>query len=646
MNRTGRACLTAAVLVFVCGAARAGTWRESSVADFADGVYNANTFPSEEGSDSGRLKTNPGAFFDLNKDGRPDLVISNMHDNSSNFYINSYIYWGKHDWTYGADSCQALPTFGATGNSVEDLNKDGHLDILFSSYAGSYSIIYWGSKTGFHVGDTSLLQTNQATGNYIVDLNHDGRLDIVFANMGGGYSYIYWGDRNNNKAFNRRTELAGFGSSDIAIADLNKDGVLDIVLPNKQGTYPPAGGFTFNIPSYIYYGQKTGDSVYYNDAGRDSLETHGAYCVSVGDIDKNGWLDIVFSNVHDGASYNIKSYIYFGSSSGFTSRTDLPTCGAIGNNIVDLDKDGNEDVVFANWYDRDSSYTTDTHDVPTYVYWGPDFTSKTDLPSHGSHGAMVGKISSNNVNDVLITNSVIGPGFNGSTFHTWSYIYHGVGRSGYVGLDSVPSYYGHISTKDNGNVHDRGDSEEYLSSVFGDGSASNDWTGCTWSAYVPDDAALAVALRSGNTPAPDLTWSDWNAVVPGKAPSSVPPAKYIQYRLTSTANAQFESPTIDEVQVDYQPQGIQGGGDAAPRTFAVTTVHNGIHVRCQLTNAEWVRVSVYNMTGQLVAKLADGVASSGSHQYRWEGRGASSGVYICRAEIGNERLVRRFSIIR
>ena len=129
---------------------------ESSQADFVDGDFEANIFISTEGSDSGCIKSTPGAFYDLNKDGRPDLVISNMHDDARNFNINSYIYWGKQDWAYSADSCMELPTHGATGNSIADLNKDGNLDIIFSSYNDNVSyctnsLIYWGSKEGFHL---------------------------------------------------------------------------------------------------------------------------------------------------------------------------------------------------------------------------------------------------------------------------------------------------------------------------------------------------------------------------------------------------------------------------------------------------------------------------------------------------------------
>ena len=143
-----------ACLVLSTAVSFAGTWVESSQADFADGDFNANIFTSTEGTDEGCLKSNPGAVYDLNKDGRPDLIISNFHDNSTNFNINSYVYWGKHDWTYSADSCLQLPTHGATGNSVADLNKDGRLDIVFRSRQGnnsgsSTSMMYSGRKGGY-----------------------------------------------------------------------------------------------------------------------------------------------------------------------------------------------------------------------------------------------------------------------------------------------------------------------------------------------------------------------------------------------------------------------------------------------------------------------------------------------------------------
>ncbi len=45
------------------------------------------------------------------------------------------------------------------------------------------------------------------------------------------------------------------------------------------------------------------------------------------DLNGDGWMDIVFSNRHDGSSENIHSYIYWGAEDGFSpaNRTALPT---------------------------------------------------------------------------------------------------------------------------------------------------------------------------------------------------------------------------------------------------------------------------------------------------------------------------------
>ncbi|HAD82930.1 MAG: hypothetical protein A2509_06865 [Candidatus Edwardsbacteria bacterium RIFOXYD12_FULL_50_11] len=621
--------------LFVAGHnAWAGTWREASQADFADGDFNANVFTSTDGSDSGCIKTAPGALYDLNKDGRADLVICNLEGSST------YIYWGKHDWTYSSDSCQYLPSNGSTGNSIDDIDRDGNLDILISNFYGSFSTIYWGSKNGFTNGDTTLLQTSGGHGNCLADLNHDGALDLLVSSMYNTEVYIFWGNKHNRRSFNRTT-LGGFSSSDIAVADLNKDGILDIVVPNKQGSYPPAGGFTFSIPSYIYYGQKIQDSIFYNNNSKDSLETYGTYCVSIGDVDKDGWLDIVFSNHHNGSTYNINSYIYWGSATGFKTRPrkELETHSAIGNTIVDLDRDGDNDIIFANWYNDVS------HKINSYVYWGPNFTSRTELPTNGAHGALVGKISNNSVNDVLITNSYGG----------WSYIFHGVSKTGYLSYDSLPSSYGHISTKDNGNVHNKGDTEIYGSSVFGDGLNIYEWGSVNWTAQAPDSTGLSVSLRSGNTTDPeDGSWSMWMDVAAKGAKTSIPNSKYVQYKLTSTANKYFESPVIEEVSIDYTlASGISGlfNNNNDRIEFNLLPNFKGANIKYNLNSSQKVKIAIYNITGRLIKLICDEVKPAGSHAIKWEGINAgqnkvSAGIYICRMSIANKTYTKTIPFIK
>ncbi|MEW6684874.1 MAG: FG-GAP-like repeat-containing protein [Candidatus Edwardsbacteria bacterium] len=640
--------LAVAAVLFLTVPVVAGVWRETTQTDFADGDYNANIYASTEGGDSGCVKVQPGALYDLNKDGYKDIVISNMHDNTVNFNIPSYIYWGS---AAGFDSTNrtALPTHGATGNSVADLNRDGYLDIVFSSYSGPNSLIYWGSKTGFHLGDTTALPTVGAHGSYVADLNHDGRLDIIFANFSGSYSYVYWGS-NGGYSSSKRTELPTLAATDVAVADLNKDGKLDLVFSN---CHPGSGADMFDGYSYIYYGQGT-DSIYYSTASMDSLHTHGAYGNSVADLNRDGWLDIIFSNHRVEATFKVCSYIYYGSPSGFSSSNmdSLPTLSAIANAVADLNKDGYPDIVFANWYDDV------TYDVNSYIYWGSatgfNSANRTELPVHGSHGALVGKLDHDGFLDIILTGFRDGTG----NENTFSYIYWG-SASGYAvsNRDSLPSMGGHISTKDNGNVHNRSLVEGYSSSIFDAGETVN-WGIADWTADVPLETSLDIMVRSGNTPIPDGTWSDWQAIPIGSDIPDVLNSRYIQYQAVTTSNELFDSPTLDDITIDYFPLGVEEQESSKfkvqssklmqsyPNPFSQQTA-----ISYQLSVSRSARLVIYNVAGQLVKTLVSGPQSQGVHTVNWDGTDnkgnrVSAGVYFVSFEAGDYKATKKIVCLR
>lgn len=64
-----------------------------------------------------------------------------------------------------------------------------------------------------------------------------------------------------------------------------------------------------------------------------------------------------------------------------------------------------------------------------------------------------------------------------------------------------------------------------------------------------------------------------------------------------------------------------------------------------------VRLTVYNVMGQKVATLVDGMERAGTHRLTWQGRADSgrqlaSGVYILRLEAGDQISTRRLTIVR
>jgi len=200
------------------------------------------------------------SIADLNQDDKLDIVISNNQNNQGNREINSYIYWGTSSVdsegypAYGTTSRTELATQGATYNTVDDIDGDGWLDILFSNFrdgdntSADYeidSIIYWGSQSGFSGSDTTSLATKGANGCNIADLDKDGHKDIVFSQARSNGSnnvnaIIYWGYADTSPSATHGTafsnsqsvELPTSGSTDNAIEDLNGDTWPDIVMTN------------------------------------------------------------------------------------------------------------------------------------------------------------------------------------------------------------------------------------------------------------------------------------------------------------------------------------------------------------------------------------------------------------------------------
>lgn len=622
----------------------AGQWTETTQLDFADGYFQANMYTSGNGKGDGELKSNPGPVYDLNKDGHPDLVISNYWS-AGNFDCNSFIYWGS-DSGYTNANRTSLPTHGATANAVADLNRDGNLDIVFSCFrsnsAGNEtnSLIFWGSKDGFNAADTTALPTMGAHGNYICDLNHDGHLDIVFANFqDNGYhfeinSYIYWGSHDGYSAVHR-TELPTKAANDVSVADLNKDGRLDIVFSNRQTNLGVPD--IFDTYSYIYYGQGT-SSITYDTTSRDSVHTHGASSCTIVDLDHNGWLDLVFSNIRTEASYNIHSYIYYGSADGYnpTNMDSLSTHGSYDNTVADFNKDGHLDIVFGN---AESGFSTpfDT----SYIYWGPDFIQRADLPVRSGAGVMVDRINNDGYLDIVLIRGLD---------QGYGYIFYG-SQDGYsmADRDSFYTTRGGVSTKDAGNVHDRSLTETYHSSVFGDDANMKEWGSCSWNEQVPAGASTQVSLRTGNTADPgDGTWSAWVPVAKSGLPGKAAPSKYIQYQYSATANELYQGPALEDFTLDYAVQtGVNGSGYTGVRTdFIVQAQGPRLRIQYILGEPTLVSVRLYNLIGQEVAVLEQGMRASGTHDIAWSKQGTvSNGVYLVRAQLGSQQFTKRLVLI-
>ncbi len=301
-------------------------------------------------------------------------------------------------------------------DECSDISCDGFLDVVVSITADSNgiastdSLVFWGTSGAGFTGSTSL-PTLGARGNTIADINNDGWPDVVFAQSSDGVSgqigsRIYWGAPE--AALQTYTELPTSSAWAVAAGDLDGDGWVDLVFANHDD-----GDTTVTVSS-IYYNSAAGFG------GRTAeLPTVGAAAVSAVDVDGDGWLDLLFSNERNNNNYLVDSVLYYGAASGFDPGryVNFPTAGAAGNAAADLNADGYVDLVFANSFDGL------THEVSSVVYWGGaagfDPDASLTLPTTGAQGVSVEDVDRDGWRDVVVSGGSTDSGDNPLSYVFW-----------------------------------------------------------------------------------------------------------------------------------------------------------------------------------------------------------------------------------
>ncbi|PAU95707.1 hypothetical protein CK503_01205 [Aliifodinibius salipaludis] len=78
-----------------------------------------------------------------------------------------------------------------------------------------------------------------------------------------------------------------------------------------------------------------------------------------------------------------------------------------------------------------------------------------------------------------------------------------------------------------------------------------------------------------------------------------------------------------------------------PNPFNPTTT-----IPYEITEDMEVKLTIWNMIGQKVATLVDGMVEAGTHEETWNASNMPSGIYIARFEVGNEVFTRKMTLIK
>lgn len=212
---------------------------------------------------------------DLNKDGRADLVTTNIASGNVSVLLGAGNGTFSTPVGYNAGAGTAAATIG-------DFNGDGKVDIAAANLnANTVSILAGNGLGGFSV-PTNVAVGNSPYGIVSGDFNGDGKLDFATAND-SDVSVVLG---NGNGTFNAaKSFTVGKGVSAIATADLNGDKVLDIVTSNFDSNDASIligkGDGTFNSEVYFSVGE-------------------GPFGVAIGDVNGDGKPDLVTPNIKAG----------------------------------------------------------------------------------------------------------------------------------------------------------------------------------------------------------------------------------------------------------------------------------------------------------------------------------------------------------
>ena len=281
------------------------------------------------------------AIADVNGDGKPDLVVANRYYGADEAYVAVML--GNGDGTF--QSATNYPSGGSQASSVAvvDLNRDGKPDIVVSHERSPVIGVLLGRGDGSFEPPVAYASGRPDSSSMAVgDVNGDGKVDVVAIAMNGPSVSILLG--NGDGTLQPPVSLsAGVIGRSITIADVNRDGKADLIV----GGYPSYHSDGAVVGVLLGNGDSTFQAplTFTTDASAGWVSS-----VAVGDLNKDGNADIVAVDYATSSS-RLAVLLGNGDGTFVPAVTYDPGVGYAWNAIIaDVDGDGTPDVAVDDWY--------------------------------------------------------------------------------------------------------------------------------------------------------------------------------------------------------------------------------------------------------------------------------------------------------
>lgn len=284
--------------------------------------------------------------IDLDEDGDVDILSSS--------YLDDTIAWYENDGS-GSFTQHNINTSVNGASSVYAIDVDGDDDLDVVSVAYSDDAVYWFENNGSesftrHTLTTSIDGPRHA---FPADIDEDDDIDIIVASSNDGKITFY--KNNGSEVFTETTILSSMsGVTNVFVKDLDDEGGIDII-------------YAADVADEFGWLENDGSESFTKHTIGSSLD--GVKSVFVEDINDDSFLDIAV------AIYNTDEIAWYENdgSESFTKHS-LSTSEDGANDVfaADLDYDGDIDLVSASnnddsitWYENDGTESFTSHTLST-----------------------------------------------------------------------------------------------------------------------------------------------------------------------------------------------------------------------------------------------------------------------------------------
>jgi hypothetical protein len=259
-----------------------------------------------------------------------------------------------------------LETSKAWGTLVADFNGDGHDDLFVTGHDSDDRIWYWTPAGYVPAGWTLPWQDRHAC--TVGDVNQDGLLDF-YCQIGGEKGYA---TKKGNELWIQQpngtfVQASNYGAEDTygrgrkpIFLDLNHDGWPDLYITNEATTRSD-GNPNWN---HMFLNNKDGTftEVQTIATGQPNSREPGMQCVAKGDVDGDGWDDLLVCYEKG------PGHIYINNHANDFTVLDTPAYGDgwLDARLVDMNGDGKLDLVVVT-RDNHVQIWLNTGTAPYYV---------------------------------------------------------------------------------------------------------------------------------------------------------------------------------------------------------------------------------------------------------------------------------------